>query len=179
MYIYPSNMDGLPFDPSTLTRDDLEAIGVGLSSIVVYIKGTNVVAKTFPPLDKDQHSERRIYEHLQKQGQGHPNILKYFGRSPPEHELLRGGLLLEYHPRGTLSACFGKLDTIGVPETEKRRFVTEFFLFFLKCMPRNGSDMRLLAGPTRPYRQSPTSIPGALCTEISGFIISSSMTTAG
>jgi len=120
-------MDGFPFDPLSLTKDDLEAIGVGPSSIVVYVKGTNIVAKTFPPLDEDQHSERKIYEHLQKQGQGHPNILKYFGRSPLEHELLRGGLLFEYHPRGTLSACFGKLDTIGVPETEKRRFVTGIF----------------------------------------------------
>jgi hypothetical protein len=119
-------MDGLPFDPSTLTRDDLDVIGVGLSSIVIYIKGTNFVAKTFPPLDKDQDSERRIYEHLQNPGQGHPNILKYFGRSPPEYELLRGGLLLEYHPRGTLLACFDKLDTIGVPKTDRLRFVIFF-----------------------------------------------------
>ncbi|KUJ07411.1 uncharacterized protein LY89DRAFT_725897 [Mollisia scopiformis] len=78
------------------------------------------LGKFFPALDKDQDSERRRYEHLQNRGQGHPNILKYFGRSPPECELLRSGLLLEYHLRGTHSACFGKLDAIGVPETERR-----------------------------------------------------------
>ncbi|KAH9220935.1 kinase-like domain-containing protein [Leptodontidium sp. 2 PMI_412] len=78
------------------------------------------MSKLSPPLHKNQDSERRIYEHLQNHGQGHPNILKYFGRSPPECELLRSGLLLEYHSRGTLSACFGKLDAIGVPETARR-----------------------------------------------------------
>lgn len=68
----------LPFDPSTTKEDDLEAIGFGLSSIVVHVKDTKSVIKTFPPLDKDQDGERRIYEHLQRDN-GHPNILKYFG----------------------------------------------------------------------------------------------------
>lgn len=54
----------LPFDPSTVAKDDMEGIGVGLSSIVLHVKDTNSVVKTFPPLDKDQYAERRIYEHL-------------------------------------------------------------------------------------------------------------------
>ncbi|OBT97073.1 hypothetical protein VE01_04876 [Pseudogymnoascus verrucosus] len=72
----------LPFDPSTTKKDDLEAIGFGLSSLVVHVKDTNSVVKTFPPLDKDQDGERRIYEHLQRQNCHHPNILKYFGSWP-------------------------------------------------------------------------------------------------
>lgn len=35
----------LPFDPMALTRDDLLGAGVGLTSEVVCIKGTNVAAK--------------------------------------------------------------------------------------------------------------------------------------
>lgn len=91
----------LPFDPSTTKKDDLEAIGFGLSSLVVHVKDTNSVVKTFPPLDKDQDGERRIYEHLQSQNGHHPIILKYFGRCPAGYELLRSGLAFEYHPRGT------------------------------------------------------------------------------
>jgi hypothetical protein len=47
----------LPFYPSTVAKDDLEGIGVGLSSIVLHVKDTNSVVKTFPPLDKDQYAE--------------------------------------------------------------------------------------------------------------------------
>lgn len=111
----------LPFDPSTTKKDDLEAIGFGLSSIVLHVKDTNSVVKTFPPLDKDQDGERRIYEHLQRDN-GHPNILKYFGKCPAEYELLRSGLAFEYHPRGTLLASFDKLDEIGVSEKDRQRF---------------------------------------------------------
>lgn len=113
----------LPFDPSTTKKDDLEAIGFGLSSLVVHVKDTNSVVKTFPPLDKDQDGERRIYEHLQRQNCHHPNILKYFGRCAAEYELLRGGLAFDSHPRGTLLASFDKLDAIGVSESDRRRFV--------------------------------------------------------
>ncbi|WEW59005.1 hypothetical protein PRK78_004473 [Emydomyces testavorans] len=119
----------LPFDPSALKNDDLEGIGIGFSSIVIRIKGTKIVAKTFPPLDEDQHTERKIYEHLQKDGGGHPNVLRYFGRSPPDNELLRGGLLFEYHRRGILSAYFGKMETLGVSEAERRWFVDITFTF--------------------------------------------------
>lgn len=65
----------LLFDPSTIEKDDLDDIGVGLSlsSIVVHVKGTNSVVKTFSPLDKDHRAERRIYEHLQRDN-SRPNI---------------------------------------------------------------------------------------------------------
>ena len=58
-------MDTLPFDPSTITRKDLIGVGVGISGIVVHIKGTNSVVKEFTPINPDHHSERKIYEHLQ------------------------------------------------------------------------------------------------------------------
>jgi len=113
----------LPFDPATITKDDVTGIGVGLSSIVIHIKNTNVVVKTFPPLDKDQDSERRIYEHLQSNGHGHPNILRFFGRAPPKYDLLRGGLVFEYHPRGTLSSLFDRQSSLDAFEQERQKFV--------------------------------------------------------
>jgi hypothetical protein len=150
-------MDTLPFDPSTITRKDLMGVGVGISGIVVHVKGTNIVVKEFTLIDPDQHSERKIYEHLQSQGKGHPNILKYYGRVPPEYELFKGGLLFEYHPRGPLRENLGKLDKIGITEAERSWSVCfyPFFAIFRNSLPNNFT----LAGPTRPYQLSPTSIP--------------------
>src|SRR5450432_4019711 len=122
-------MDTLPFDPSTITRKDLIGVGVGISGIVIHIKGTNIVVKEFTPINPDQHSERKIYEHLQGQGKGHPNLLKYYGRVPPEYKLFKGGLLFEYHPRGSLRESLGKLDTIGITEAQRSWFVCFHPLF--------------------------------------------------
>lgn len=44
-------MEGLAFDLSTLTRDKLQGVGFGLSSEIVHITGTNVVAKISGPQD--------------------------------------------------------------------------------------------------------------------------------
>lgn len=102
-------MEKLPFDFSTLTNDKLQGVGLGLSSDIVHIQGTNIVAK-IPCLQfiEDQKVEKRIYERLQ----GHPNILKYLGQSPPECKLLRGALLFEYHRHRSLMDCINKLKTI-------------------------------------------------------------------
>ncbi|OAG45502.1 hypothetical protein AYO21_00138 [Fonsecaea monophora] len=99
-------MKDLPFDPSTLRREKLRGVGVGLSSEVVHIAGTNIVAKIPAPQDlEDQKVEKRIYERLQ----GHPNILRYLGQSPPACTLLRNALLFEYHRHGTLIDCLDKI----------------------------------------------------------------------
>lgn len=99
-------MKDLPFDPSTLTRDKLGGVGIGLSSEVAHIAGTNVVAKIPSPQDiEDQNIEKRTCERLQ----GHSNILKYMGQSPPACILLHGVLLFEYHRHGSLIDCFDKL----------------------------------------------------------------------
>lgn len=52
---------------------------------------------------------------------------QYFGRSPPECDMLWGGLMFAYHPRGPLSTSFGKLDTFGIPLREQRWFVIYSF----------------------------------------------------
>jgi serine/threonine protein kinase len=80
-------------------RESLIGAGIGLFGMVYHVKGTHLAVKTFPPLEKRQHSERQIYELLRARGQNHPNVLKYYGRVPPEYEIMRGGLLFEYHPR--------------------------------------------------------------------------------
>ncbi|KAL9125799.1 MAG: hypothetical protein Q9217_005054 [Psora testacea] len=99
-------MEDLPFDPATLTNDKLRGVGVGLSSEVVHIAGTNIVAKIPSPRDlEEQKVEKEIYERLER----HPNILKYLGQSPSACKLLRGALLFEYHRHGSLMDCFDKL----------------------------------------------------------------------
>jgi hypothetical protein len=99
-------MKDLPFDLSTLTKDKLRGVGIGLSSEVVHIAGTNIVAKIPSLRDlEDQKVEKKIYERLQE----HPNILRYLGQSPPACTLLRSALLFEYHPHGSLIDCFNKL----------------------------------------------------------------------
>lgn len=95
--------NNLPFDPAALTKDDLIGVGIGVTSEVVHIRGTSVVAKL--PANtlgsKPHETERRVYERLQN----HPNILRYLGQSPTSCKLLRGALLFEYHPRGCLNRC--------------------------------------------------------------------------
>ncbi|WEW60304.1 hypothetical protein PRK78_005789 [Emydomyces testavorans] len=112
-------MDTLPFDPSTITREDLMIVGIGISGIVVHIRGTNIVVKKFGLSDQDQHSEQKIYEHLQSHGRAHPNILKYYGRVPLEYELFKGGLLFEFHAHGPLKDCLGKLDALGITPAQR------------------------------------------------------------
>lgn len=59
----------------------MEVLEYRQSSIVIHVKWSEIVVKTFAPLDKDQDPERRIHEHLQSEGQKHPNIPQYFGKS--------------------------------------------------------------------------------------------------
>lgn len=99
----------LPFDFTALTKDDLHGIGLGLTSEVVRIADTNVVAKLPTPsavLGLEVHEiEKKVYERVRD----HPNILRCLGQSPPECTLLRSALLFEYHPRGSLVDCLDQL----------------------------------------------------------------------
>lgn len=52
----PSNMPShastagcLPFDPSTITSNDLMGVDIGISGIVVHIEGTDIVFTEFNP----------------------------------------------------------------------------------------------------------------------------------
>lgn len=95
----------LSFDFATLTRHDLHGVGLGLTSEVIRIADTNIVAK-IPTLSAvfgpEVHEiEKKVYERLQD----HPSILRCLGQSPPECKLLRGALLFEYHSRGNLKDC--------------------------------------------------------------------------
>ena len=113
-------MKDLSFGLSTLTKDKLRGVGIGLSSEVVHIAGTNIVAKIPSLRDlEDQKVEKRIYERLQE----HPNILKYLGQSPSACTLLRSALLFEYHRYGSLIDCFDKLK---IPE--RSRFVNSIVI---------------------------------------------------
>ncbi|WEW54769.1 hypothetical protein PRK78_000194 [Emydomyces testavorans] len=98
----------LPVDLSTLTRRDLRGVGLGVTSEVVRIADTNIVAKIpalSPFFGPQVHEiEKKVYERLED----HPNILRCLGQSPPECTLLRGALLFEYHPRGNLKDCLEK-----------------------------------------------------------------------
>ena len=95
-------MTDLPCNPSTLTREQLRGVGIGISSEVVHILGTNIVAKIPGPQALEDHKvEKRIYDRLQS----HPNILRFLGQSPPECKLLRNALLFEYHSHGSLIGC--------------------------------------------------------------------------
>ncbi|RFU32220.1 hypothetical protein B7463_g4103, partial [Scytalidium lignicola] len=102
----------LPFDFKTLTIDDLRPVGLGLTSEVVRIADTNIVAKVPIPSDslptKVHEIEKDIYERIQD----HPNILKCLGQSPPECELLRSALLFEYHSQGNVKEHLDELNTI-------------------------------------------------------------------
>ncbi|KAI2084643.1 hypothetical protein LOZ36_004654 [Ophidiomyces ophidiicola] len=95
---------------SSLTRKDLYGVGIGVTSQVVRIADSNIVAKIpslSPYTGPEFHDiEKRAYERLQ----GHPNILRCFGQSPPECTLLQGALLFEYHPNGTLKEHLGQLN---------------------------------------------------------------------
>ncbi|KAI9756064.1 MAG: hypothetical protein M4579_004034 [Chaenotheca gracillima] len=99
----------LPFDFATLTEDDLHDVGLGVTSKVVRIANTDVVAKVPKPTAifglEVYKIEKKIYERLQE----HPNILRYLGQSAPDCKPLRGALLFEYHPRGTVKDCLDQL----------------------------------------------------------------------
>ncbi|KAF1962030.1 kinase-like protein [Byssothecium circinans] len=99
----------LPFDFATLTKDDLHCVGLGLTSEVVRIADTNVVAKIPTPsavLGLEVHEiEKKVYERVHDR----PNILRCLGQSPPECTLLRSALLFEYHSRGSLIDCLDQL----------------------------------------------------------------------
>lgn len=101
----------LPFNLATITRDDLHGVGLGMTSEVVRIANTNVVAKipTFSNVfGPEVHDiEKKVYERLQE----HPSILRYLGQSPPDCKLLRSALLFEYHQRGNLTDCLDQLKT--------------------------------------------------------------------
>lgn len=122
-------MGPLPFDPLTIAKEDMVIAGIGTSGVVVYIKGTNCVVKKFGLRDQNLHSEKRIYETLQNHGNEHPNILKYYGSVPPEYELFKGGLLFEYHHRGSVMKCLDKLDTLGITMAERSWLVRLLHLF--------------------------------------------------
>ena len=111
----------LPFDFATLTRDDLHGVGLGVTSEVVRIADTNVVAKIPTPsavFGPEVHEiEKKVYQRLQD----HPSILRCLGQSPPECKVLRGALLFEYHSRGNLKDC---LDQLKVFPT-RSRFVSQ------------------------------------------------------
>ncbi|KAK2743942.1 hypothetical protein FQN55_006991 [Onygenales sp. PD_40] len=96
----------LPFDPRTLAKSDLHGAGVGVTSQAFQIQHTGVLAKVpalSPIFGSDVHViEKKVYQRL---GNGHPNILKYLGQSPPDCKLLQNALFFEYHPRGMLAAC--------------------------------------------------------------------------
>lgn len=108
-YPEPFYLMPLPFDFTALTKDDLHGVGLGLTSEVVRIADTNIVAKIPTPsaiLGLEVHEiEKKVYERVQD----HPNILRYLGQSPPECTLLRGALLFEYHSRGSLIDCLDQL----------------------------------------------------------------------
>ena len=68
----------LPFDFATFTRDDLRGVGVGETSEVVHIVGTNVVAKIPTPsavFGPEVHEIEKVYERIQD----HPSILRCLG----------------------------------------------------------------------------------------------------
>lgn len=158
-------MEDLPFDPLTLTRDNLQGVGFGLTSEVGLIKGTKVVAKISAPQDiEDQKAEKRVYERLQK----HPNVLVYFGQSPQSCTLLRGALLFEYHSHGSLVDCLDKLkDHPG-----RSRFVDSSKAPYT-CFSNGNPD-----GQFKPPQLWHIFIPKASYTPISASITSSFMTTA-
>ena len=121
---------------SSLSGDDLEGIGLGVSSDIVRIRNTNIAAKRpalSPALGPKVHEiERQAYEPIGD----HPYILRYIGQSPPECKILKSALLFEYHPRGTLR------DHIkGVPSDASRRcrFVPKE-----KCPPVASSRVKLV-----------------------------------
>ncbi|KAI1919954.1 hypothetical protein LOZ65_004233 [Ophidiomyces ophidiicola] len=85
-------------------------VGIGVTSQVVRITDSNIVAK-IPSLSsytgpEFNDIEKRAYERLQ----GHPNILRCFGQSPPECTLLQGALAFEFHPNGTFKDHLGQLN---------------------------------------------------------------------
>ncbi|KAK2789237.1 hypothetical protein FQN52_006329 [Onygenales sp. PD_12] len=96
----------LPFDPQALAKSDLHGTGAGVTSQPFRIQRTGVLAKVpalSPISGSDVHAiEKEVYQRL---GNGHPNILKYLGQSPPDCKLLQNALFFEYLPRGMLTAC--------------------------------------------------------------------------
>jgi hypothetical protein len=112
-------MDDLPFDPAALVHKDTIGAGLGGFAQVAHIKGSNLVVKIFPPDREEQRSERKIYEHLRAQGRQHPNILKFYGQVPSQYDIFRGGLVFEYHHRGTLRENWGRLNAIDITKAQK------------------------------------------------------------
>lgn len=133
----------LSFDFTALKRGDLRGVGLGITSDVVRIADTDVVAK-IPGVSNmfglEVHEiEKRIYKRLKPH---HPNILQYLGQSPPECTLLRGALLFQYHRRGTLVCCLDQLKNIP----QRNQFVFPKENSVPLSIPNN---LCSIAGPTR------------------------------
>ncbi|TAQ88911.1 hypothetical protein B7494_g2767 [Chlorociboria aeruginascens] len=98
------------FDFAALTKADIVGVGLGLTSDVVQIANSNIVAKipAFTLGPKPHDIERRVYERLKD----HPSILQYLGQALPNSPIFKGALLFEYHRRGCLEACLDQLKTI-------------------------------------------------------------------
>lgn len=97
-----------PLDFSSITKADLEGVGLGLVSELVRIGDTDIVAKIpcpSPLFPAELYEvEKRIYERVGE----HPNILRYLGQSPPKCSILKNALLLEYQPHN-IRACIHDL----------------------------------------------------------------------
>jgi hypothetical protein len=91
------NLDGLKYE-------QIEGVGFGLFGTVARIIGTELAVKI--PSDEASHHhavEKRIYERLGH----HPFILRYYGETKVVSiQWTMLGLLLQYHPAGTLAAIF-------------------------------------------------------------------------
>ena len=101
-----------PLDFSSITKADLERVGLGLVSEVVRMGDTYIVAKIpclSPVFPAEFHEvEKRIYERVGE----HPNILRYLGQSPPECSILKNALLFEHQPHN-IRACIHDLHELS------------------------------------------------------------------
>ena|SRR5438876_8183277 len=97
-------MDHLGTDLDELKYEQIEGVGFGLFGTVARVIGTELAVKIPSDEAGDHHAvEKRIYERLGY----HPFILRYYGETKVVSiEWTMLGLLLQYHPAGTLAAIF-------------------------------------------------------------------------
>ena len=78
--------------------------------------------------------EKKVYERIGS----HPLILKCLCQYPPQHPYLKGSLLFEYFPGGSLE---GSVKKLRLHAHERQRFVSSSVLFISVPFPEKANDL--------------------------------------